>query len=464
MSDPAKHPASFRDPSGFLFRVDGSLFRQVNQHYQAEFESLIETGLYSELVDQGLLLPHTEVDIPALVPGIAYKVIKPEEIPFISYPYEWCFSELKQAALATLKIQKIAFKHGMSLKDATAYNIQFRDGKPVLIDTLSFETYQEGKPWVPYRQYCQHFLAPLALMSYVDIRLEQLLRVYIDGIPLDLASGLLPFKSRLNFGLASHLHLHAASQKRYADKEIDKETISRSMSRNAFQGLIDSLESATRKLEWNPAGTEWGDYYEASLNYSDEAFQNKKELVEAYLERIAPETVWDLGSNTGVFSRLASQRGIPTLSFDIDPVAVEVNYRTLQASKDKNLLPLLLDLTNPSASIGWHNRERMSLLERGPAHAVLALALIHHLAISNNVPLGELADFFASLSKWLIIEFVPKGDSQVRRLLATREDIFPEYTPEGFEAAFSSSFRIADKQPVEGSSRILYLMENRSSG
>src|SRR5262245_14254456 len=212
--------ASFRDPSGFLFSRDGVLYRQVNRRYEQEYARLMESGLYEKLVKVGVLIPHVEVENVRAEAGECFRVIQPERVPFISYPYEWSFGQLKDAALATLSIQKRALKAGMSLKDASAYNIQFVRGKAVLIDTLSFELYKDGQPWVAYRQFCQHFLAPLTLMALKDVRLSQLLRVYIDGIPLDLASELLPSKTRLNFGLLTHIHLHASAQKRYAGEDV----------------------------------------------------------------------------------------------------------------------------------------------------------------------------------------------------------------------------------------------------
>jgi hypothetical protein len=387
-------------------------------------------------------------------------VIEPQLVPFISYPYEWCFSQLKDAALIQLKIQEICFDFGMSLKDCSAYNVQFTAGRPVLIDTLSFEKYREGTPWVAYRQYCQHFLAPLALMSYKDIRLNQLLRIYIDGVPLDMASSLLPFRTRLKFSILSHIHLHARSQKRFASRT---EGISGyKTGRLSFVGIIESLESATKQLQWQPRGTEWADYYE-DTNYSQEAFDHKKQTVAEFLDSIKPTTVWDLGANTGEFTSIASNRGIFTVSVDIDPAAVEKNYLALVRGKESNILPLLLDLTNPSPGIGWENRERMSLSERGPVDAVMALALIHHLAISNNVPLGRIASFLSLICNWLIIEFVPKQDSQVQRLLATRDDIFTDYTQAAFEREFREYFAIENSVMIKGSERILYLMRGKQS-
>lgn len=453
------HAASFRDPGGFLFSRGGVLYRQVNQTYAEDYTRLMGSGLYERLVKAGLLITHTEVDQVPLTKEASFKIIQPERVPFISYPYEWSFGQLKSAALATLSVQKRALKAEMSLKDASAYNIQFVRGKTTLIDTLSFETYQEGQPWVAYRQFCQHFLAPLALMALRDVRLNQLLRAYIDGIPLDLASALLPRRTRLNFGLLTHIHIHAGAQKKYAGEEVKSRKIG-SMSRQAMTGLIESLELTVQKLDWTPRGTEWGNYYDIT-NYSDAAFDHKKQLVGEWSARLSPALAWDLGANNGAFSRVAGENSSFVVSFDIDPAAVEQNYRQVKKDKTENLLPLLLDLTNPSPAIGWANRERDSFGGRGPADLVLALAVIHHLAISNNVPLPQLADFFAETGKWLVIEFVPKRDSQVQKLLAARADIFPAYTREGFESAFKERFAIREAVEIRESERVLYLMERR---
>jgi ribosomal protein L11 methylase PrmA len=460
MRSSVRSGASFRDPSGFLFIRDGTLFRQVNRSYRPTFDRLEQSGLAAELVADGLLIPHTVVDTAAAEPETASLVLRPEPVPFISYPYEWSFSQLQDAALATLDIQQRALARGLSLKDASAYNIQFHRGHPLLIDTLSFEVYREGDPWVAYRQFCQHFLAPLALMSRRDIRLGQLLRLYIDGVPLDLAVRLLPWKVRLNFGLLTHLILHAASQRRFAGAEVRTAQGSRRVSRTGFLGLIDNLRRTVSRLRWEPGRTDWAEY-ETMHNYSPAALEAKRRLVAEYLEIVRPASLWDLGANTGAFSRLASERGIATIAFDVDPSAVETNYRTMRANGESGLLPLLIDLTNPSPNQGWHHNERLALLQRGPADAVMALALVHHLAIGNNVPLTQVASFLADLGRWAIIEFVPKSDSQVRRLLAAREDIFSDYTVEGFERALNGAFGLRRRDPIIESERTLYLWEKR---
>lgn len=451
-------PSSFKDPSGFLFFYNNELYRQVNNSYKDNYDHLIESGLYEKLVDKKLLLPHEEIENSNISNNAdVYKIIKPQKISFISYPYEWCFSEFKQAALTTLEIQKISFEYGMTLKDASVYNVQFFKCKPIFIDTLSFEKYSEGQFWKPYRQFCQHFLAPLALISHKDVRLNQLMRIYIDGIPLDLASNLLGKGTRFSFSLLSHIHMHAKSQKHYEDKQVQVKQ--KKLGKNSFIGLIESLYSGVKKLNWKPEKTEWGEYY-SDTNYSEVSFNKKKEIISKAIDDIKPDTVWDLGANRGIFSRISSEKNIETISFDIDPIAVEKNFLEIIEKDEKNILPLILDLTNPSPGLGWENLERSSFMQRGPADVVFALALIHHLAISNNLPFYKIVTFFEKICNNLIIEFIPKSDSQVQRLLATREDVFNQYTIENFEKEFGKCFIINSKIKLEDSERILYIMEN----
>lgn len=450
---------SFRDPCGCVIRRDGTIFRLVHPVYFDEYRHLMDSGLYNTLVDEGLLIRHEEVGMETQSDLTESLVIRPEKVPFISYPYEWSFSQMKDAALLSLRIQRTAMEHGMSLKDCSAYNVQFHKGRPVFIDTLSFERYKDGGPWVAYRQFCQHFLAPLALMSMRDVRLGKLARLYIDGIQLDLASSLLPFRSKLNLGLLMHIHMHAGFQGKYDGRQVDKAK-QRAMPRQAVLNLVSHLESTVRGLSWSAGGTEWADYYD-DTNYSQEGFSHKRSIVKGYLERIGPESVWDMGANNGSFSMLASEMGVPAVAFDIDPAAVELNYRESVKRGDVFMLPLLLDLTNPSPALGWANSERSSILERGPADCVMALALIHHLAIGNNLPFGHIAEFMARCGRHLIIEFVPKSDSQVQRLLVVREDIFGDYSIPAFEEEFSGYFDIVETAGIKDSERVLYLMKCR---
>jgi len=448
--------SSFRDKSGFLFYYKNEIYRKIEFSYKNQYEHLMNSKLYKELTENDLLIDHEEVNILEI--ENSYKIIKPKKIPFISYPYEWSFSELKDAALLTLEIQKIAMKYDMTLKDASAYNVQFLNGKPIFIDTLSFEKYENGQIWKPYKQFCQHYLAPLALMSKKDSRLNLLSKIFIDGIPIDLTAMLLPKTTLGNFGLMAHIHAHAKSQGHYEDKDVKIKE--RTLSKRSFEGIIQSLYSSINKMTWKGGKTEWGDYY-SDTNYTEKSFEEKKNIISSALDQIKPKIIWDLGANTGMFSRLASSRGINTISFDIDPLAVEKNYQMATKNNDQNILPLILDLSNPSSSIGWNNDERMSLVQRGPADLIFALALIHHLAISNNVPLYKIAEFFSKISKFLIIEFVPKSDSQVKRLFLSRDDIFDDYDEKNFEIEFSKFFKIINSKKILDSERIIYIMENK---
>ena len=453
-------PGSFRDPSGFVFTRHGKIFRQISPCYRAHYEKLIGSGLYAELAERNLLIDHEEASLDtAADPSSAWKVIRPRPLPFVSYPYEWSFAQLRDAALLTLEIERLAFERGMTLKDASAYNVTFLRGAPIFFDTLSFEACDDGVPWKAYRQFCQHFLAPLALMAFRDRRLGLLLRNHIDGVPLDMAAKLLPARAWLRFPLLLHIRLHAASQKKYANRPAKPGDGVR-VSRNARLGLLDSLTSAVEALKASRGGEGWKDYYEGT-NYNDAAFASKRQIVGEFLDEFRPETVWDLGSNTGVFSRLAASKGAEVIAVDFDQEAVEAGYQFCREQGVTAIHSIWLDLTNPSPGVGWASEERSALAERGPADTILALALVHHLAIGNNTPLPKVAEWLASLCKTLIIEFVPKGDSQVERLLASREDVFDGYTREGFEKAFEVFFEVVHRREVSDSRRTLYAMRGR---
>lgn len=449
---------SFRDPSGFLFLKNGVLYRQINHSYKKEYENFINTGLYESLTSDKKLVSHEEVSFEDINDHAAL-IIKPIFLSFISYPYEWSFSQLKDAALLTLDIMEISLDKDMILKDASAYNIQFMNGKPIFIDTLSFESYKEGLPWVAYKQFCQHFLAPLALMSHTDIRLNKLLMNFIDGIPLDLASSLLPMKTKFNFSLAIHIHAHALQQKKNAGQSIKKSDLK--MSKLALQALIDSLKTAINKLSWKPIGTEWEDYYISNNNYNAQSLNSKEKLVENVIHILRPDHVCDFGANDGRFSHITAKYSKLVISCDIDPACVEKNYLYNKNNNLNNIHPLLIDLSNPTPNIGWYNKERDSFINRKKYNLALALGLIHHLAISNNLPLKEIAKFFNDTSEYLLIEWIPKEDSQVIKLLSTRDDIFDNYIEEDFLNNFLHYYTLEETRAIDESVRKLFLFKKK---
>lgn len=450
--------SSFRDPDGFVFFVGKNLYRQINQKSTQNFNFLIKSGLYQKLVKNKLLIPHQQAPRYLKPTPGGYKIIKPELIPFVSYPYEWSTSQLKDAALLTLRIQKIALRYEMSLKDASAYNVQFIGYRPVFIDTLSFEKYKEGQPWIAYQQFCQHFLVPLALMTETTPQLNLLLNNFIDGIPLNLASQLLPLRTKLNFSLLTHIHLHALNQKKMASKKINSKRLK--MTKFQMISLINNLENTIQKLKIKGLQSEWGKYYHFT-NYSQKAFKQKQLLFKKFLKETNAKSVLDLGANIGLFSQIASQTGAYTIASDLDPLAIEMAYLEAKKSKNELLLPIVTDLTNPSPAIGWANQERKSFSQRAKADCIVALALIHHLAITNNLPLSKIAEYFSSLGCWLIIEFIPKKDSKVKILLQNRKDIFDQYTQNDFEKAFLNYYKIIRTQKIKESQRCLYLMKRK---
>ncbi len=444
---------SFRDRAGFVFYKNGEVYRQINRLARTDYDLLIDSGLYKYLVDKKYLISHEEVVLEETNDG--YKTIKPELVKNISYPYEWSFSQLKDSALLTIKIQKVALDYGMSLKDASGFNIQFHKGRPIFIDTLSFEKYKKGSSWIAYRQFCQHFIAPLLLMRYKDIRMGTLLKSFIDGIPLDITSSLLSFWTKLKIPILIHIVVHAKTQKAFSDKKINKK---RGISLNSQKAIIESLENLVKKIQFKKSKTEWGEYY-SFANYNDNSIEDKKSKILSYLELIKPKTVLDLGANNGYFSRIASNKKINTISTDIDLNAVEKNYLGVVKEKEENILPLFLDLFNPSPSLGWANEERPSFFKRNSPDLIFSLALIHHLSITNNLPFEKVAKRFSSWAKYLIIEFVPLDDSNAAKLVQNREDDLSWYNEKSFEKAFGCFFEIVKKDQIKESKRTIFFMK-----
>jgi ribosomal protein L11 methylase PrmA len=458
-------PASFRDPAGFVFRRDGVLYRQVQAVAAEDWRAFHDSGLLARLQSNGLIVEHTEAPLDRAASPGAVAVIEPRRLDVVSYPYEWSFTQLKDAALLTLELQSRALDAGMRLKDASAYNIQLDRGRPILIDTLSFERAEATEPWVAYRQFCEHFLAPLALIAYRDARCGLMLRDFIDGIPLDLATRLLPGRTRLNLGLQAHLHLHAGAQRRAAradgpaPEEAGAATKQRRVSATGQRALLDSLRRTVEKLTWKP-DTQWAGYATAT-SYSDAGTASKRAIVGSLLTEVGGATAWDLGANTGVYSALAAESGYRVVAWDQDAGSVEMHWQRVRNGAEPRILPLIGDLANPSPAIGWALEERASFLDREEPDVLLALALVHHLAIGNNVPLPSVARLFARIAPHAIVEFVPKEDPMTRRLLAARRDIFEHYSLDGFRDAFGGPFEIVREAPITDSPRTLFLLRRR---
>jgi hypothetical protein len=447
--------SSYRDPSGFMFTSDGVLYRQVNKIFKENFDHFINSGCYDHLVKNKWLIPHIELSENLTASGEWYKTLRPEKLNFISYDYEWSFDMLKDAALLTLQLVKECMPFGVMLKDAAPSNIQWKEGRPVFIDTISFEKYDSSKPWIAYRQFCENFLSPLLLMHYRSQPLQTLLLAYPDGIPLAIAKSLLPRKSFFSFYTYLHIHLHS----KWSLKKIENTPVSQPMfSEKKFSRVIESLQSLVSSLKWKDKPTTWNNYYQEASQRQDYV-ERKKELVNSWLNGLSQiKTAADIGANTGEFSRLPAQKNIETIATDLDHSAINKLYQKIKQDGEKNILPLVIDIANPSPAGGLNNKERPSFLERTKVDLTFALALIHHLAIGRNIPFDKIATLFASMTKYLIIEFVPKGDEKVKLMLQQKKDIYSNYEKEEFEKIFRNYFDIVNEEPVGTSGRTLYLM------
>lgn len=449
-----QHPSSYRDPSGFLFYRDGVLYRQVNRCFAEDFDQFINGGLYHHLVEQQMLLHHQTVGENLTGTEQWYQTLQPEELSYVSYPYEWCFDMLKDAALLTLDAATEAMKFGMMLKDASAYNVQWHQGRMMFIDTLSFEKYDEQKPWIAYRQFCEHFFAPLALMHYLKEPIQPVMMAYADGIPLALVKKTLPLKSKWHLHTYLHLHLHASMATRSSTKTQRKKPFTR----RKMQDLLRSLREGIEKFSLSGHSGVWSGYYEEA-NQRTNYIAIKKKILATWIDALSVETVLDAGSNEGTFSELFSAKARSVISIDLDHYAVNTWYRKIREKRLANVHPLLVDLAHPSPSIGVNNRERGSFLQRTRVDLVLALALIHHLGIGKNISFEQIAETFSSLGKRLIIEFVPRTDEKIEMMLLQKKDIYSWYTEEEFLRSFEKKFRMVEKIMVGDSGRTLYLFE-----
>jgi 2-polyprenyl-3-methyl-5-hydroxy-6-metoxy-1,4-benzoquinol methylase len=451
--------ASYRDPAGFIFKKEDRIYRQVNKSYSLHYDHLMSSGLFRHVTDKNLMVSHSEIQDVVYDPVNWYKTLLPEQISFISYPYEWSFDQLKDAALLTLELVKESLGYEMILKDATPFNVQFYNGKSVFIDTLSFEVYEEGKPWVAYRQFCENFLAPLLLMHYQQIEMNKLLQLYPNGIPLQMVASLLPFKARFNMGALLHVYFQSG----YKNNSTSNKNASNGqlkLSKNRLLAIIDSLRSTITKLTLKREVTTWENYYSETV-LNGEYVIEKSQIINQLLSKIKVKTAIDLGANNGHFSKLLASNNITIVSSDIDPNCINQLYLDNKQKNVTNIQPLIIDLAVPTPAIGWANQERESFWERCNFDLSLSLALIHHLAIGRNISLDQIADQFSKISQYLIIEFVPKSDPKVQILLENREDIFDEYTLEGFERIFQHYYTVIDKQPVTDTHRMLYLLEKK---
>ena len=458
MTDPPHHPASFKDPSGFIFYLHGQYYRHVNKEYGADYELLMYGGLYEKLVARNYLIAHTELEENLSGAADWYKTLRPEQLPFITYPYEWCFDQLKDAALTCLSILRISIDYGLILKDASPFNFQFHHGRPVLVDTLSFEKYDPVKPWIAYRQFCESFLFPLLINHYLRLDGQKFLSIYQDGIPVNMAAQMLPTRSRFKLSVWLHVYLQNKISQRHQSNGggtivFSKEKLIR---------LIDHLQLTISMLKFNNSrNSNWNNYYGEKILGAD-YLHSKEKIFREFVFGLEYETALDLGANEGFFSGILAENNSLVIAADNDVQCLNKLYLRNKIAPDKNIIPVLIDLANPSSASGYRNSERRSFTERSSSDLVSALALIHHLVLTKNIPIPDFAMLCADLTKKiLIIEFVPLSDPKSRQLIEWKEKYHSPYNSTAFEESFLRFFEIDKKEFIPGTERILYRMKRK---
>ncbi|MCA9795235.1 MAG: methyltransferase, partial [Candidatus Eremiobacteraeota bacterium] len=455
---------SFRDRRGRVFYHQGEVYRTLNPVAQAEWQALEQAKFFTAAVEAGQVVATRSLpqeDWPDPAAGSA-AVLWHEKIPFVSYPYEWPFSMLRQAGLLQLELLQKALKQGFIMRDASAYNVQWRGVKPTFIDIPSFARLAPGEPWEGYRQFCQHFLNPLLLLARRDVPYAPWLRGCLEGISAEHTRRLLGWKDLLVPGVFTHVVLHSSLQQSQGARQEDlrQEMAEAGFHAELIAKNVEGLHKLLRRLEWKAASSTWSGY-ESEHNYSNEDEEKKRQFVRKLATSKRWKLVWDLGCNLGQYSLIAAESADTVVSMDGDPLVIDRLYHRLRDKKVGNVLPLVMDLSDPSPDQGWRLAERKSLAERGRPELTLCLALMHHLVISANLPVASVLDWLAELETAAVIEFVTREDSMVKRLLANREDQYDDYNVEPFEKALEERFAIVER--LELASRILYSVAPVSS-
>jgi SAM-dependent methyltransferase len=455
-------PGSFRDPESRIFYEGNAVYRALSPEGLRDFEAVQASGLLddgrvvgTELVENVAALKDLLVHEPAAV-------LRHERIPFVSYPYEWTFSMLKDAALLQLDLLLASLEHDIVMKDATPYNVQFKGSRPVFVDVGSFERLREGEPWVGYRQFCMLYLYPLLLQSAKGVAFQPWLRGAIDGITPTQMRALMSFRDRFRRGVFTNVFLHAKLEARYADRPGEvKQEVKRVFKKELFVANVRKMRKLVERLRWDPPEGVWTAYGERNT-YTDDDARRKDEFVRAVATSRQWQLVWDIGANNGRYSRIAAEGAKTVVAVDADQGPVELLYRDLKAEGDERILTLAMNLADPSPGLGWRGLERRALPDRGRPDLVLALALVHHMAIGANVPVREFIDWLASLGSALVIEFPTREDPMVKKLLAPkREGLHPDYELGFFERRLNDAFEVERSERLESGTRVLYYARPR---
>jgi hypothetical protein len=469
MSAATIEPGSFRDPNSRVVEANGAVLRLLSEQGLRDWSALSASELMQQAVAEGKIIgtevePEGAIDLPdGLVDGVA-AVLRHEVVPFVSYPYEWTFAMLKDAALLQLELLRGALDENLIIKDSSPYNVQWRGAEPVFIDVGSFESLREGEPWVGYRQFCKLFLYPLLLQAYKDMPFQPWLRGRLDGIDPQECRDLMSFRDLFRAGVLSHVLLHARLERRHAasSRDVKGELGRAGFKKELIVANVTRLERLVRKLEWRPGASEWSGYGPRA-HYTDADSEAKDEFVRRVAAERDCELAWDLGCNDGRFSRIVAEHARTVIAMDADAAVVDGLYRSLREEGGASILPLHVDLVDPSPALGWRGGERRTLSDRGTPQLTLCLALIHHVAIGGNVPVRDFLDWLRSLETKLVIEFPTTDDPLVQRLLARKQEgTHPDYDRGYFERCLGELFDVGSSEELSSGTRVLYVAQPKA--
>ncbi|MCX6299879.1 MAG: hypothetical protein NTY72_12400 [Bacteroidetes bacterium] len=449
---------SYRDYAARVVKKEDGFYRYIFLEYKAEYEHLMQSGLYEELIQKELLIEHKEIQIEIDDPKV-YKLLYPTQIAFQSYPFEWSYKQWIKAILAYLKINHIALKYGMILKDATPYNIYLTEGKAVMFDTSSFMFFKKNDNWIAYRQFCETFLSPIVLMHYNGAEWSKLTIAELRGLHLNFVSKQLPLKSWFNLTTLINIHLHS----RYYGKinttknELKK---NKGFTVEKLKSLHQMIfKTITNWVEPYLYANKWADYYENDIE-SEEYLEDKETTIRKWLETTKPKSVIDLGANTGKFSFIAAEYAELVIALEADDNCVDKIEKCIVENKINNIVAIIGNLTEPSPTLGLLNNETESIYFRANSEMALALAITHHLYITNKMCFDQIAAILNKFcSKYLIVEFIEIDDKRVQKLLENNHTNQKDYTESNFIKSFGSYFKILEIKKIHNSNRSIILME-----
>ncbi len=457
-----KENGSFRDPAGQIYYENGRVFRRLTSIGVQRYLDLSDNDIISKSISKGFLINTYEIKNENETNNNQL-ILEHEKIPYISYPYEWSFSQLKDAAIFHLDFHLFLLENNATLIDSSAYNIQFIGTKLKFIDVLSIKKYSEGEHWVGHKQFCENFLNPLILKSKKGIKFNNWFKGNLEGIETGELNNLLTIFDKFSYNIFAHIHLLNKLEEKYKSQKTLKPIVKnkKKISKKNLIAMLSQLRKFILGIQDHKSISTW-DGYSLNNSYSTEEENNKKDCVAKFCRRNNFDLIADIGCNDGEYSILSLSNGCKkVIGFDFDINTINKAYEN---AKDKNLnfLPLYFDASNPSSNIGWYQKERKGFIERGNFNAIIALAFEHHLAIAKNVPLNDVIGWLVSLAPTGLIEFVPKNDETIQKMLELKGDIFPDYNQENFEKYLLTNSKIISKTIVSNSKRTIYEYKNNS--